>query len=162
MLNTDQSGANLGPELDVLSREAEALTEVLKALEEEHSALISSDAARLERAIEDKNQALDRYMSAKATRESQGIASDIKDAIANHPRLSEGQRASGIELATAMLVAGEQCKHMNQRNGMLISALREHTQRALTIVRGGESGITLYGQQGRTDQDAGSRVLGTA
>lgn len=164
MLNTDQQGtAALGPELDFLSREAEALTVVLKALEEEHAALISNDPARLESAVSEKNSALDRYMAAKASREAQGISDNIKDAIANHPRLSEGQRASGIELATAMRAAGENCQKLNQRNGMLIHALRDHTKRALNLVRGGESGVTLYGQQGRADDpDAGSRVLGTA
>ena len=154
--------ASLGPELDVLSKEAEALASVLKALEEEHDALISSDPQRVEDAVKRKNEALDGYMSAKTQRESMGISNSIRDAIANHPHLSAGQRASGIELASAMRAAGEHCKTLNQRNGILISALREHTTRALNLVRGNESGVTLNGQQGNADSEMGSRILGTA
>lgn len=156
------SHIDLGPELDVLSKEAEALTAVLQCLEEEHSALVENDASRLEDAVTDKNAALDRYLQAKSDREARGLGNNIRDAIANHPQLSAGQRASGIELASAMRAAGESCKKLNQRNGMLISALRDHTQRALSMVRGADVGVTLYGQHGNTDPESGSRVLGTA
>ena len=47
-------------------------------------------------------------------------------------------------------------------NGMLISALRDRTQQAINIVRGNDTGVTLYGQQGNAHLDGGSRVLGTA
>lgn len=153
---------NLGSELDILSREAEELSTVLRALEEEHSALVENDPQRLEEAVSEKNAALDRYMVTKAEREAKGISDNITQAIASHPKLSAGQRASGIEIASALRATGEHCKKLNQRNGMLISALRDHTQRAMNIVRGGESGVTLYGQQGNTDQNGGSRVLGRA
>jgi len=153
---------NMAPELDTLAREAEALARVLNALEEEHDALVSSDAQRLESAIADKNQALDGYLSAKSAREANGLDQNLRNTVAEHPRLSAGQRATGLELASAIHTAGENCKALNQRNGMLISALRDRTQQAIKIVRGGEVGVTLYGSQGNANPDGGSRVLGTA
>ena len=156
------TGTNLGSELDILSREAEELTAVLRALEDEHSALVENDPERLEGAVSQKNAALDRYMATKAQREAKGLTDNITAAIANHPKLTEGQRASGIEIASSLRSTGESCKELNQRNGVLISALRDHTQRALNVVRGGESGVTLYGQQGNANQDVEGRVLGRA
>ena len=152
----------LAPGLDTLSREAEALTRVLHALEEEHDALVSSDAQRLESAIADKNSALESYMTAKSAREAEGIAQNLQASAANHPQLSAGQRATGVELASTIRTAGESCKTLNHRNGMLISALRDRTQQAINIVRGNDVGVTLYGQQGDAHLDGGSRVLGTA
>ncbi len=151
----------LAPGLDTLAREAEALTRVLHALEAEHDALVNSDAERLENAIADKNDALEVYMTAKSTREAEGISQNLQS-MANHPRLSAGQRATGVELASTIRVAGESCKTLNHRNGMLISALRDRTQQAINIVRGNDTGVTLYGQQGNAHLDGGSRVLGTA
>ena len=152
----------MAPELDTLAREADALARVLHALEEEHHALISSDAQRLESAIADKNSALDGYMNAKSAREANGLEQNFQGAVAQHPGFSAGQRATGMELASAIRTAGESCKALNHRNGMLISALRDRTQQAIKIVRGGESGVTLYGSQGNARPDSDSRVLGTA
>ena len=151
----------LAPGLDTLAREAEALTRVLHALEAEHDALITSDAERLESAIADKNDALEGYMTAKSAREAVGITQNL-ETVTNHPQLSAGQRATGFELSSAIRVAGESCKTLNHRNGMLISALRDRTQQAINIVRGNDTGVTLYGQQGNAHLDGGSRVLGTA
>ena len=151
----------LSPGLDTLAREAEALTRVLHALEAEHDALITSDAERLESAIADKNAALEGYMTAKSAREAVGITQNL-ETVTNHPQLSAGQRATGVELGSAIRVAGESCKTLNHRNGMLISALRDRTQQAINIVRGNDTGVTLYGQQGNAHLDGGSRVLGTA
>ena len=67
-----------------------------------------------------------------------------------------------MALASQLRIAGEQCQHLNQRNGMLIAGLRERTQSALGILRSGESSVTLYGQQGEAAQDMGSRIIGTA
>ena len=155
---------NSSPELDTLSREAEALTQILKALEEEHSALINSQAERLEAAIAKKNTALENYAAAKTARESTGLTESIHDAITNHPNLSTEQRTTGIELASAIRITGENCKRLNQRNGMLISSLRDHTQRALNLVRNNdEPNVLLYSQQGDTNTDnGGCRTLGTA
>jgi flagellar biosynthesis/type III secretory pathway chaperone len=147
--------------LDTLAREAEALTRVLHALEAEHDALITSDAEGLESAIADKNDALEGYMSAKSAREAEGVSHNLQT-VTNHPRLSAGQQATGVELASTIRAAGESCKTLNHRNGMLISALRDRTQQAINIVRGNDSGVTLYGQQGNAHLDGGSRVLGTA
>ena len=152
----------IAPELDTLAQEAEALARVLHALEEEHNALVSSDAQRLESAIADKNSALDGYMSAKSAREAKGLDQNLHTKVAQHPALSAGQRATGLELASAIRAAGESCKALNHRNGMLISALRDRTQQAISIVRGNECGVTLYGSQGNASQEGGSRVLGTA
>ena len=149
------------PGLDTLAREAEALTRVLHALEEEHDALVNSDAERLESAIADKNDALEGYMTAKNAREADGISQNLQ-AVASHPQLSAGQRATGVELASTIRVAGESCKTLNHRNGMFIAALRDRTQQAINIVRGNDMGVTLYGQQGNAHLDGGSRVLGTA
>ena len=151
----------LAPGLDTLAREAEALTRVLHALEAEHDALITSDAERLESAIADKNDALEGYMTAKSAREAVGITQNL-ETVTNHPQLSAGQRATGVELSSAIRVAGESCKTLHHRNGMLISALRDRTQQAINIVRGNDTGVTLYGQQGNAHLDGGSRVLGTA
>jgi len=146
-----------------LAREAEALTRVLHALEAEHDALITSDAERLESAIADKNDALEGYMTAKSAREAVGITQNLETVTnPNPPQLSAGQRATGFELSSAIRVAGESCKSLNHRNGMLISALRDRTQQAINIVRGNDTGVTLYGQQGNAHLDGGSRVLGTA
>ena len=149
------------PGLDTLAREAEALTRVLHALEAEHDALVNSDAEQLESAIAEKNEALEVYMTAKSTREAEGSSQNLQS-VANHPRLSSGQRATGVELASTIRAAGESCKTLNHRNGMLISALRDRTQQAINIVRGNDTGVTLYGQQGNAHLDGGSRVLGTA
>ena len=152
----------MGPELDSLAREADALAKVLHALEAEQDALVNSDAGRLEDAIADKNAALDGYLSAKTDREARILDEDLSGAVANHPQLSAGQRATGMELVGSIRAARQDCKAPNQRNGMLISALRDRTQQAIHIVRGGDSGLTLYGQQGNAHLDNGSRVLGTA
>ena len=149
------------PGLDTLAREAEALTRVLHALEAEHDALVNSDAEQLESAIAEKNEALEVYMTAKSTREAEGSSQNLQS-VANHPRLSSGQLATGVELASTIRAAGESCKTLNHRNGMLISALRDRTQQAINIVRGNDTGVTLYGQQGNAHLDGGSRVLGTA
>ena len=90
------------------------------------------------------------------------MGDDLSGAVGNNPQLSAGQRATGMELVGTIRAAGEHCKTLNQRNGMLISALRDRTQQAINIVRGGGSGVTLYGQQGNAHLDNGSRVLGTA
>ena len=150
------------PGLDTLAREAEALTRVLHALEEEHDALVTSETERLESAIADKNEALEGYMTAKSAREAEGITQNLQATVASHPQLSAGQRATGVELASTIRLAGESCKTLNHRNGMLISALRDRTQQAINIVRGSDVGVTLYGQQGNAHLDGGSRVLGTA
>lgn len=157
-----QREQGMGVELDTLAREADALARVLHALEEEHDALVTSDAGRLESAIADKNAALEGYLSAKSDREARGMGDDLGSAVGNNPQLSAGQRATGLELVGTIRTAGEHCKTLNQRNGMLISALRDRTQQAINIVRGGDSGVTLYGQQGNAHLDNGSRVLGTA
>ena len=157
-----QREQGMGVELDTLAREADALARVLHALEEEHDALVTSDAGRLESAIAYKNAALEGYLSAKSDREARGMGDDLGSAVGNNPQLSAGQRATGLELVGTIRTAGEHCKTLNQRNGMLISALRDRTQQAINIVRGGDSGVTLYGQQGNAHLDNGSRVLGTA
>lgn len=151
----------LAPGLDTLAREAEALTRVLHALEAEHDALVTSDAERLESAIADKNDALEGYMTAKSAREAASTSQNL-ESLASHPQLSAGQRATGVELTSTIRLAGESCKTLNHRNGMLISALRDRTQQAINIVRGNDTGVTLYGQQGNAHLDGGSRVLGTA
>ena len=150
------------PALNTLAREAEALSNVLFALEAEHQALTHGDAVALESAVADKARALAAHSDARQHRESAGIGPNIQSAVEQNSSFDANQRAAGLALASQLRTAGEQCKQLNQRNGMLIAGLRERTQSALGILRSGESGVTLYGQQGEAARDMGSRVLGTA
>jgi flagellar biosynthesis/type III secretory pathway chaperone len=152
----------LTPELSLLAQEADALSAVLHALEAEHAALLEGDAEALETAVAAKQTALSNHAQISRQRESAGLRNSITDYVRQHPKLTNGQRVTGMEIADRLRATGENCQALNQRNGRLIAGLRERTQSALTVLRAGEVGVMLYGQQGESSKDMGSRVLGTA
>ncbi len=151
----------LAPEFALLAQEAETLTEMLRALEQEHDALIEGDSARLEEAVAAKAAALELHAQLRAQREARGLTDISHDAIAQRPDLNEGQKATGLELIERLRASGVACQKLNNRNGMMISSLKDRTHRALTVLRGAPD-VTLYGNRGNADPDMGSRVLGTA
>lgn len=160
MMNS--SNRDLSPELNALVKEADALSTVLHALEAEHEALLEGDSGKLEDAVARKQMALAEHAATAQERESLGLAQNITQSIKENRNLTDSERAQGLALASQLRSAGADAKQKNQRNGMLIAGLRERTSAALGILRPGESGITLYGQQGQANQDLGSRILGRA
>lgn len=145
------------PELVALENELSALEAVHAALEQEYSALVDSQAERLEIAVAEKARLLDTLVERRRARELLTGTGSLRE----HVNLKMAGNPAATALVDKLQAIGEECKKINVRNGQLIGGLREMTSGALGILRG-EPVVTLYGQSGDSACDLGSRSLGTA
>lgn len=162
MFNADSHASNAETIAQALSHELETLTRVVETLDIEHEALLGSDAGRLEQAVAAKQRAIAEHVKARHARESLGLRDQLRDQIESHPGFFNGLKQKALEYVDGLRENGVISKRANQRNGMLIAGLRDHTRSALGVLRPDAANVTLYGQQGSAEDTMGSRFLGSA
>jgi flagellar biosynthesis/type III secretory pathway chaperone len=147
--------------IDALRGERAALEAVRDALVAEHSALTDAEGAQLETAVAEKNLAIDALVHRRSEREAVIGRADLRKAVvAQYEDGSPAQRQA-LETVADLQQLGQECQRLNQRNGLLISGLRDMTANALGVLRG-EPSVQLYGQSGERAENLSSRVIGTA
>ena len=162
MFNADSHASSAEAIAQALAHELETLTQVVETLDIEHEALLGSDAGRLEQAVAAKQRAIAAHAEARHTRESLGLKEGLRQQIESHPGFLNGLKDRALEHVDALRENGAKSKNANQRNGMLISGLRERTRSALSLLRPDAANVTLYGEQGSAEDTMGSRLLGSA
>jgi len=162
MFNADSHASSAEAIADALARELETLMQVVETLDIEHEALLGSDAGRLEQAVAAKQRAIAAHAQARHTRESLGLRDNLKQQVDSHPGFFNGLKEAALESIEGLREHGAHSKKANQRNGMLIAGLREHTRTAIGLLRPDAANVTLYGQGGSAEDTMGSRLLGSA
>jgi flagellar biosynthesis/type III secretory pathway chaperone len=162
MFNADSHASSAEAIAQALAHELETLTQVVETLDIEHEALMGSDAGRLEQAVAAKQRAIAAHAQARHARESLGLKEGLRQQIESHPGFFNGLKEGALEHVDALRENGAKSKNANQRNGMLISGLRERTRSALSLLRPDAANVTLYGEQGSAEDTMGSRFLGSA
>ena len=162
MINADSHSTSAEALALSLKAELETLTQVVETLDIEHDALMGSDAERLEQAVAAKQRAIAAHAKARYEREQLGLRENLTAQIETHPGFFNGLKEQTLNCLDELRNKGIDSKNANQRNGMLISGLRERTRSALTLLRPDAANVTLYGNRGSADDTMGSRLLGSA
>ena len=135
--------------LNALRREQNSLELVLHALSEESLALSTGDAASIESSIQNKEVALANHQLIMGQRPSANA-----DQAANPDIAALQERLAAL---------ANECRELNQQNGILISKLSARTRTALNVLQGTEDMTVLYSESGvEGAAGKGSRVLGKA
>jgi len=145
-----------------LDSELDTLTKVLDMLDIEHEALLGKDPERLEQAVVAKQKAIAGHLQSRCHRESLGLKDSLREQLETHPTLVNGLREKALDLVTQLSELALTSKNMNNRNGKLISGLKERTNTTLQVLRPEAASITLYGDSGSAENTMGSRLLGSA
>lgn len=135
--------------LNALQREQNSLELVHHALSEESLALSTGDAASIESSIQNKEVALANHQLIMGQRPSANA-----DHAANPDIAALQERLAAL---------ANECRELNQQNGILISKLSDRTRTALNVLQGTEDMTVLYSASGvEGAAGKGSRVLGKA
>ena len=145
-----------------LAAELNSLKDVESALQAESDALRGLVPANLESAVADKSQALMTFAQLRSNREALLGQLNLEEALDAYAATDEAEHSNAKALLQSLDELGENCKELNQNNGLLIGGLKDRAERSLSLLRSGEAGVTLYGEGGNRDSDLGSRSLGTA
>lgn len=135
--------------LSALRRELHSLELVRSALDTESLALSEGDVSKIESSIHSKEAALVNHQR-------------IMD---QRPPAGEGHAANPdiAALQDRLSALANECKEMNQQNGILISKLSDRTRAALNVLRSIDDMTVLYSSSGvEAATGKGSRVLGKA
>mgnify|MGYP001375168395 FL=1 len=135
--------------LSALQQELSTLELVHSALEAESLGLSKGDGTSIERLIQNKEAALANHQRIMGQRPSAS-----KDHAAN-PEVAA--------LQDRLAALANECRELNQQNGILISKLSDRTKAALNVLQGTEDMTVVYSASGvEAAKNKGSRVLGKA
>ncbi len=147
----------------LLQTQGECAESLLSALEDEHGALMKADAEKLDAVTAGKTALLQRL-------------DDLgRQQIALLESLSFDPHGDGMGQALAwcdpagdlareqaqVLAQLEQCRAINDRNGLAVQQRLGYVRRALDVLHGAPAGSSgnVYGPDGRADGMASSRLL---
>jgi len=134
----------------LISEEADALTELITFLEREHEQLRASDVMALEAAIREHQRSVARVIRADQARTSLcrelGYGADARG-LEHVMQWCDPERTLAPHWARCTAIAA-QCRTLNDRNGALVGARLRHVQARLAtlIQRRGET--VSYGPRG--------------
>lgn len=123
---------------EVVAEETAAMRGVLEILGHESAALLARDVAALP-----------------------GISNSKADAVARAAGLGQQRQAllqenpdqAGVASALAQLrQLAIECRQLNEANGLMIRSQRRRIEGALSILRGGQPGVNIYGRDGAATQ----------
>lgn len=151
------TGNNPAQSLHEENRMARLLLEVLK---KEQAQLIAAGVDSLDALSQEKNHLVAR-MTELASQRYRALAANGFEAQ------EEGMRAwlGSIDSATVnqswqeLLETARAARDINRNNGILISKHLARTQSALSVLRGGAPGDSLYGPNGQSSVSPGGRGL---
>jgi flagella synthesis protein FlgN len=144
-----------------LVEEVTAASQLLQVLEQEQVYLVNADVEGLSRLTGEKANIVAR-MTDLAKRRHRALAaagftadeSGMPDWL-NSPAATAGANQSWNQLLTI----AQQAKEMNRTNGIMINQQIARNQSALNILQGAPQGGAIYGPNGQSSSQSGSRRL---
>lgn len=149
---------------NVLDQEITATTRLIEALAAEHKSILEGDAARLESAVHDKEQRLERLAGLELHRMSIMEAAGYKPGPDGMIFYLQQDRNKGeiSNLWQQLLVLAADCRARNRENHQLVEMYSHHTHQALCILRGEDPDQEVYGPGGDTHDHHERRSLAKA
>ena len=146
----------------LLQAEIATLGRIAALLDEEHAALLGSDAEALESITTRKNSAIAAHQAQQEQRFSWMTAAGVaRDSSLDTLLDQAGGPPACATLASELAELAGECQLRNRRNGGLIVRLQDRTRSALDILRREESS-NIYSLSGAREQQTDSRTLGKA
>ncbi|MDX1655068.1 MAG: flagellar protein FlgN [Candidatus Competibacteraceae bacterium] len=151
----------------LLQEEAQATQRLLEVLTREFQALKSGRPEALESVTGEKQACIEALQTQALRRvqhlSQQGLPKDSAGLEA-YIRQLQGEQHRDLQQHWARLLESTQAaRRQNEINGAIITASRQHTERALMALRGPRGNTCTYGQDARARFAAGpSRRLGEA
>ena len=147
----------------LLQTQNECAESLLSALEDEQSALIKADAENLD-AVTVGKDALLRQLDDLGRQQIALLESLSFDPHGNGMRQALAWCDPAGELAreqAQVLALLDQCRALNDRNGLAVQQRLGYVRRALDVLHGAPAGSSsnVYGPDGRADGMASSRLL---
>lgn len=146
---------------DSLGEELTAANRLLQLLAQEQSHLVDADVEGLSRLTGEKASIVAR-MTDLAKRRHRALAAAGFEADEsgmpgwlNSPAASAGANQSWTQL----LNIAQQAKELNRTNGLMIGQQIARNQSALNILHGNQQGGAIYGPNGQSSSQPGSRRL---
>lgn len=125
---------------EIVAEEEAAMRGVLEILGQESAALLARDVGALPGLSTRKADAVAR--AADLGQQRQALMQDPPDP--GH---------AGVTSALARLRAlALECRQLNEANGLMIRSQRRRLEGALSILRGGQPGVNVYGRDGAATQ----------
>ncbi|HKJ76687.1 MAG TPA: flagellar protein FlgN [Gammaproteobacteria bacterium] len=145
-----------------LQAEAEQLELLAAALEAEHEALGRNDLEGLEAVIADKEARVARVQECSEARsrllQEAGFTVDEAGMTAALEQAAPEQREALAETWRSIKERLQACQHQNEINGRVVREGMRFSRQALHLLVGGNApGSELYGRDGNTIGDYGSR-----
>ena len=125
---------------EIVAEEAAAMRGVLEILGQESAALLARDVGALPGISNSKADAVAR--AANLGQQRQALLQETPD---------PGQAGMTSALAQLRTLALE-CRQLNEANGLMIRSQRRRLEGALSILRGGQPGVDVYGRDGAATQ----------
>ena len=154
---------NRQPFINLLDDETNQLKQLLQALSDEATALLSNQSSNIELATNAKKYALEKQIELTMAREKAmyEMTGHSGDEALN--QLADNTEDAYLkQLIHELAERVKQCREMNQANGKLIHKQQRHTNNALNILRQREAPPATYSNQGSTNQVCDSRIIGKA
>jgi flagellar biosynthesis/type III secretory pathway chaperone len=130
----------IGKLQEIVAGEAAAVRGVLEILGRESAALLARDVGALSAICNGKADAVARAASLGHQRQT---------LMQENPGLSEaGVSSALVQLRNLAL----ECRQLNESNGLMIRSQRRRLEGALSILRGGQPGVNVYGRDGSATQ----------
>ncbi|HJV88477.1 MAG TPA: flagellar protein FlgN [Noviherbaspirillum sp.] len=149
-------GKNPAEDLGDEIKESNVLLQLLK---DEQEVLIRADVKELARLTEEKNKSVAR-MGELAQRRHRVLAAAGFEA--SEAGMKTWLKTAGPAIArtwTNLLELAQQAKELNRINGLLIGKHMARTQAALNVLHGAPQGGNMYGPNGQSTGQGGSRKL---
>ena len=125
---------------DILAAEVAAVRGILEILGREGAALLGRDASGLLAISNSKAEAVAGAASLEKQRQA---------LLQEHPDLNGARLTPALERLRALAL---ECRQQNEANGLMIRGQRRRIEGALNILRGGRSGVDIYGRDGAATQ----------
>ncbi len=151
------------PFINLLNDETNQLKQLLHALSDEATALLSNEPSNIELATNAKKHALEKQIELTMARENamQELTGYSGDEALN--QLANNTKDAHLkQLILDLAERAKQCREMNQANGKLIHKQQRHTNNALNTLRQREAPPATYSNHGSPDQVCDSRTIGKA
>lgn len=149
-------GKNPADGLDDEIKESNTLLQLLK---DEQDVLIRADVEELARLTEEKNKSIARMAELAQRRHRVLAATGFEASEAGMKVWLKSAAPAAARMWTSLLDVARQAKEQNRINGLLIGKHMARTQAALNILHGGQQAGNMYGPNGQSTGQAGSRKL---
>jgi flagellar biosynthesis protein FlgN len=146
---------------DSLADEVSAAGQLLQLLEQEQTYLVNADVEGLSRLTGEKANIVARMTElAKRRHRALAVAGFAADESGMSVWLnSAAATASANQSWNQLLTIAQQAKEMNRTNGVMINRQIARNQNALNILHGAPQGGAIYGPDGQSASQSGSRRL---